>query len=326
MIFKNDTTQQLKWLPLVFLVGTLPFSMISGWRTGVLEPDWAIVLTNLFGLTVTAFVMIWAMPDIKLSQHMLQVTILGSRKTLQEITYNKIKSIEVQKVGSACQLILTSTDHRRTVINGFKEDSLQRLLKALQPYVKTVQMQPVTIDTPATQDIGQRVLHVIAAALVLGGLAWFIAWQHQAWHSSSESMFDWLVLSLPIGILLAYMWIKPEKKALPIPAALLSGVLLGAALNVVFLQANRLQNEQKTQTAVYEFILSEKEEHRQKWTPVENNPLVFHDGYVWVYDVWSQGFNIDLEQGKTYAIAVQHGRLNDIGFPAYAFDQATLVE
>lgn len=326
MIFKNDTAQQLKWLPWVCLAGTLLFSMISSWQTGVLEPDWAIILMHVFAVTVTALITIWAMPDIKLAPYMLVITILGGRKILQQIPYDKIRSIELQKMGSACQLILTSTDHRRTVINGFKEDNLQRLLKALQPYVKTVQMQPVTIDTPATQDIGQRVLHVIAAALVLGGVAWLIALQHQAWHSSSESMFDWLVLSLPIGILLAYMWIKPEKKALPIPAALLSGILLGAAFNVVFLQANRLQNEQKTQTVVYKFILSEKQEHRQKWTPVESNPLIFHDGYVWVHDVWDQGFNTDLEQGKTYAIAVQHGRLNDIGFPVHAFDQATLVD
>ena len=55
------------------------------------------------------------------------------------------------------------------------------------------------------------------------------------------------------------------------------------------------------------------------------NEIIFHDGYVRVHDVWD-GYNNNVQVGKTYKIAVAKGNLNDIFFNKDAFTKAILVE
>lgn len=210
------------------------------------------------------------------------------------------------------------------MIQGFKKDQAQQILQALQPYVQ-VDEQPIQLDIPLRlgEDIGQRALGLAVFSMVLGVVDLSFGFVHEAWHSSSENMFHWLLISIPLSTVLIYPYIKAEKKAHALASSIVVGLLFGAALNFLFLQSLRWWNEQHPMpTQVLAFKLIEKEEHRQKWQPVAGNPLDFHDGYVWVHDVWKKGFNPNFKQGQTYQIAVVQGRLNDIYFPVNAFHQA----
>lgn len=333
MLFKNDSYKPtVMWsigFMLIMPALVLLFPNFSG-EAIKLSPDWnKFFITSAFGLLTilsSAAILSRFAPHIELSNGALHTINCLSKKKLKTIFYKTIQMAEIQKAGENHQLILTTTDHQRVIINGFKEPSLQKILQMIAPYVAQTRQQPVQIDIPMQGDIGQRVVHVISLGIFLIGLSVYISNLQHAWHSSSEQMFLWLLVSIPLAILAAYAWIVGEKKNTPWIAASVSGVVLGVGFNLIFLESHRLWNEQHTAVAHYAFRLDEKEHQLQKWTPVQGNPLVFHDGYVLVHDVWKEGFNAKLEQGQTYTLAVQHSRLNDIAFPVSAFHQAKLPQ
>lgn len=295
-------------------------------RQGV---DWVFaVILPAFLLFLPFMILTVIMPRVSVTPDAIQLKALWGLLLIQTIRYSEIQQVSITQMGESLKIIVDKKDQQNITIQYLKKDQVQNLLEILQPYTQ-MNSQPANTITPFAldSDVGQRVLVIAAFSVTLGIFDVFLGKLHQAWHNSSENMFHWLIISIPLAMALIYPYIKAEKKAHPMLSSIVVGLLLGAALNFWFLQSLRWWNEQHPMpTQVLAFTLVEKEQHRQKWQPVAGNPLDFHDGYVWVHDVWKEGFNPALKQGQTYHIAVVQGRLNDIYFPVQAFHNAKQID
>lgn len=325
-VFKNEAEKLVIVIPAAIAGAAIGRFFFGG---GIIsQVDWTTVLiTNT--LSILPFIILFFfMHRVVVTSDTIQLKILWGMKTVNTIPYQDIQKISTQTIGANLQILVDLKNNKRHIIQGFKPDQMQDILEAIQPYVQ-IDRQPIKIEVPLGlgDDVGKNVLVIVVLSIAIGVIDLCLSYFHHAWHSSSENMFHWLLISIPLAILLVYPYIKAEKKSNPLVSSIVVGLLFGAALNFLFLQSLRWWNEQHPMaTQVLSLKLIEKEAQRQKWQPVQSNALKFHDGYVWVHDVWKAGFNPKLEQDKTYQIAVVQGRLNDIYFPINAFIEAKQID
>ena len=252
--------------------------------------------------------------------------LLGGQRFVRRIAWRDMRRIELERFGGLPLLSIASHDHslRRIRLDTFGKP--EAIVAAIRQHID-IDPQALTVQSPMTEDVGNRVLHVIGVAV--GALLLTLAadyWLLHAWHTSSESLFAPLLVTLPLAILLAWLWIRGEGKAYPFLAACVSGLLLGGALNFTVLTVNRLYTEARP-LRVEQVLLrfDESDDRRQKWTPLDPQALRFRDGYFHIADSWS-GFNAALEPGQTYRVTVWRGWLNDIALPPDAFRMAERAE
>ncbi|MEY2863890.1 MAG: hypothetical protein RLY58_1597 [Pseudomonadota bacterium] len=326
-VFKSEAEKSMA-IVFVVLLGMWSSDLLFSVMGSEKPTYWMAVLLPIGFFLLLYIVISFIMPRVVLNSNEIQLRVFWGLILIKTIPYQDIQKISTQTIGANLQILVDLKNNKRHIIQGFKPDKAQDILEAIQPYVQ-IDRQPIKVEIPLGlgDDVGKSVLVIVALSIALGIVDLCMSYFHQAWHSSSENMFHWLLISIPLAILLVYPYIKAEKKSNPLVSSIVVGLLFGAALNFLFLQSLRWWNEQHPiATQMLNFKLIEKEAQRQKWQPVQSNSLSFHDGYVWVHDVWKAGFNPKLEQGKTYQIAVVQGRLNDIYFPINAFIDAKQID
>ena len=180
--------------------------------------------------------------------------------------------------------------------------------------------------------IGQRPLHVIGVAAVCLLLTQAAErWLLTAWHVATDSAFAPALVTVPLAIVGAGLWIWRDRTAYRrLPAAALSGLLLGLVLNFTVLTSGRLLTEAGWRHEVRaEFRLNEVEAQTgiqsQRWRPLDPQAWRFRDGHFRVDAVWP-GYTGTLQSGRTYRLTVWRGAANDIAFPPAAFRTAERVE
>lgn len=323
-IFKANRTV-LKLYGLMFVLVLLPVSMLrlrDSADFASLTPFFLVLLACVFGLLLGMLELAVSPMGIRQYPRFKFVDRLGGTTSFT-IPYAEIKYIEVGRLGAfnGKTLSITTTAYKKYVINSIIYSDFDQIIRQLKQYVD-FDAHVIVQDIPGMEDIGERVKYVLGAGVVLliWGLVMAVALLSD-WHLSSENMFDWLKYSVPAAILLAYIYIRQEKKPQALLAAIISGVVLGAGFNFVLLQGNRLYTEFNGQTRFYTFHYADDTQQRgQKWLPPAE--VVTHDGYFYVHPDWNECYAAQLQVGKSYRIAIKQGYLNDWAFTSYAFKQA----
>lgn len=319
----------------VIIVGMLLIALLPMLLSHKLGQDPFLMLPFAVGLVASLIAIPFSLLELAVGPYGIRqyprfslVSKLGGSTSFY-IPYQQIKYLEVTAMGAfnARALSITTTDYKKYVINSMVYSDFDQIIAAIKPRVP-FDAHEVTLNMPGMEDIGERVKYLLGAGvvlIVLGVLMEGVFLKY--WHLSSEHMFGWLKYSMLVGIALAYAVIRQEKKAHAFMAALISGALIGAGLNLVFLQANRLHTEHYGQTHVYSFTYIEEKTRGlkgQKWLlPTD---IKARDAYVYVYDNWKAGYVKDLQAGHTYQIGIKQGYLNDWAFAPDAFKHAKQLE
>lgn len=315
----------LKLYGVMLLVLLLPLMVLSQ------SQDHTLILPMALGLLVSLIAIPFSLLKLAIgSEGIRQYPRFGfvanmATSTSFNIPYSNIKYMEVSKLGAfnARALSITTTDYKKYTINSMVYSDFDQIIAALKPHV-VFDAHEVSVNVAGMEDIGDRVKYVLGAGVVL--FLWGIVLEvlfMEYWHLSSENMFGWLKYSLPAGILLAYAYIRLDKKAHALQAALISGLLLGGSMNFVILQSNRIYTEFYGQTQFYTFKYVEEKPRGQKWLPPE--AVKTHDGYFYVHPNWEVGYAKNVEVGKSYRIGIKKGLLNDWAFAPEAFKNANLL-
>lgn len=177
---------------------------------------------------------------------------------------------------------------------------------------RQVKLKPLNeeIDPFTGQDIGQHVLWLLGLSLVLfiAGFA-MLTLGTNGLHFGVES-YGWMIPLIIISAVAGYYFIRAEGKAYPLASACYISFLLGASAYFFVLQANRVYSEHSANDLTTPMTLLEITQHSQVWQLSPDLQKSTGLTEIYVHKTW-QGYNSELEQGKSYNINIKKGMFKD---------------
>ncbi len=314
------------WWRLFIVLSVLPMLTIF-----LLSPGHHVISVMYFYLLAVLFAFFAENQILMTRTDIRQITTFAGKirlSTINQVVYPDIDRIEVMETFNRSKVLnITTKDRRRIVFNLALFSNTDALIIHLFHQVH-FDPSPVRLDIPGTQDIGQRALHILAAAL--GALFASLAFDHfliHALHVASESISHLFWCTIPVAILLSYLWIRGERKAYPLLASGVVGVVSGILCGLALLTANHWVTEHCIQPTPVDMVYRYTRDDCQFWRPADAARLdIAHtDNEAAVCSHWDKGYVKDLQVGATYRVPVLEGFLNDIAFPVEAFHQAVLL-
>ena len=256
--------------------------------------------------------------------------LLGARRFAKRVAWSEIRDIGLEEQNGRTMLRIVRRDYVTMQWAIGVYGPVDEIVAAIRAHVE-LDPEPLRSNAALGADIGERPLHVLGVAMAALVLTMVVhGWAPKAWHTSAETLLAPALVTVPLAILGAGLWIRRDRKAYPWPAAILSGLVLGLVLNFTVLTGNRLLTEAGWRTEERaEFRLDEiKTESgrlRQRWRPLDPHAWRFDKGRFHVRQSWP-GYDATLQAGATYRVTVWRGALNDIAFPPDAFHAAQRVD
>lgn len=296
------------------------------------------ILLLMYLMTMIVTIIMIATYHIQISDTQLSRHVLLGKICFQRINFADIKSIEVlvhlpaarhaKKIESRI-LEITTRQHTRIKIPLMLFKNADLLLDLLHQYVE-FDKTPIRPHLPAiaTNDIGQRVLYLLALAIILAVSAMILSGLLlKSLHFGNEPYW-YLLLLIPLLWFPCFSIIKAEHKAYPLPTTVISVAVLALCIYFSMIQLNRYLTEQQSQTTMHAFKLVHADDKHQEWTAAHAliDLKTEHNQTLYVYKTWKDGFNPNLKTGKTYRLSVQKGWLNDMAFSPRSFHEAVLID
>ena len=211
---------------------------------------------------------------------------------------------------------LTGMSLRVLPLNIMSDEHRHDLFQHLQTHwgfavnqVERVAVSPVSTDFNE-RDIGKRCLYVLFT-----GIALFIAMSfaptflYSGIHFGVESYIPLVPCAL-IAIGISYVYIRAERKAYPVIAAVLTGTLMGGAIYFSALQLNRWYSEQHHQERQTTLFLERYDQDVQVWKLPTDLATTLGIDYLY-FSPKIEGFDGSLKAQSHYSIILKQGLLHD---------------
>lgn len=337
-VFKPWTAYALSF----FLAALVVLVVFIGWQIPI-EVWPKLVEFERFKLLLTyliiffSAIILMATYHIQISETQLSRHFLLGKICFQRINFSAIKSIDVLihlpaarsfPTTEARILEITTQQHTRIKIALMLFKNADQLLDTLHQHI-VFDRTPIRPHLPAiaTHDIGQRVLYLLGLSILLAaGSMIFGHFSLNSLHFGNEP-YSYALLLIPILWLPCFVWIKAERKAYPLLTATIGAAVLAVSSYFFIIQINRYMTEQSPQLVNQTFKMILGDNNHQEWMIVDSQvPLkTSPKPSLYIYKKWDNGFNAELETGKTYEIPLQSGYLSDLAFSPRSFHEARAV-